>query len=320
MRGGIATAGQTLTAGHTTNNGNLTVSGNITGGGALVKNGSGTFTFASTTTAITGALGAVSLNTGTIAVGDGAHSATLNTGAIAANVSTTLTIATGGTVVANYASGSTTFSGALAGSGTFEKDGAGTLVFDHSFSASGLTLTLGGGTLELTGGAGFTFGTIHITGNTVLDFNNSAGTFLSSASLIIDPGVTITVNNWTSLSTAWYVRSGGGAGTVNGGALGGTSQFGGTPLDQIGFNNYNGMTTTWVAPGNGQGWLNYEIRPTPEPATYGALLLSAALSLLGFRSLRRKRQPPGRLRPGATSRGGAGRRARGRTPPALPAM
>jgi len=123
--------------------------------------------------------------------------------------------------------------------------GTGTPAFDQTFDASGLTLELAGGTLSLAGGIGVTLGTLHITGDTILDFNNSAGTFLSSAALAIEAGVTITVNNWITVSgdalssTVWYAT-----GTVNGGSLGGMDQVGGTPLNQILFTSYDGLTTT----------------------------------------------------------------------------
>jgi hypothetical protein len=38
------------------------------------------------------------------------------------------------------------------------------------------------------------------------------------------------------------------------------------------------------------GWFDREIRPTPEPSTYGALLLSGCLGLLGWRRLRARKK------------------------------
>ena len=58
--------------------------------------------------------------------------------------------------------------------------------------------------------------------------------------------------------------------------------MGGTPLNQIGFTGYSSLTPTWVA-GSHDGWFNREIRPAPEPATYGAILLAAASSLVFWR-------------------------------------
>ncbi|MEX2044431.1 MAG: autotransporter-associated beta strand repeat-containing protein, partial [Opitutus sp.] len=306
LSGGIATSGNTLTAGTVANNGNITISGSVSGGGNLIKNGANTLTLSGSTTT----LGTVTMNAGTLnfngttATTGAMHllggatsvggSTTLNTGAIDAVAGTTLTIASGGSVVADYASGTTTFSGALAGGGGFEKTGAGTLVFDNPFTASSLTLTLNGGTLSLLGGA-FSVGTIHITGDTILDFNNSAGTFFSSTSLVIEAGVTVTVNNWISvannsaLSTIWYATS-----TINGGSLGGSDIKGGTPLSQIEFSNFDGLTTTWVSSDH-DGWFDREIRPTPEPATYGAMFLGGCLGLLGWRRWRARHPACGRV-------------------------
>jgi fibronectin-binding autotransporter adhesin len=295
LSGGTSSANYGLTIAGA---GNTTISGAMSNGsGSLTKNDSGTFTFAGTSGSTTGTVGKTHLNAGNMVVGNGSATTRLNTAEFDSAAGTTLTIASGGMVVANYASGTTYFSGSIAGTGTygvdtaatFEKDGAGTLVFDHTFNAgANSTLVLNGGTLSLLG-AQVTFGTIHITGNTVLDFNNSAGTFLSSAQLVIDAGVTVTVNNWvsvannSSLSTVWYATN-----TVNAGTLAGTDINGGTPLAQVTFTNYGGMTTTWVS-GNHSGWFDHEIRPTPEPATYGAILVSGCLGLIGWRRYRRSR-------------------------------
>ena len=291
LSGGTSSANYGLTI---TGAGNTTISGNMTNGtGGLIKNGAGSLTIASGATQ-TAAVGKVDLNAGSITVGNGANTNTLTANEFDALGGTTLTIASAGLVnVTQAASVTSSFAGAMAGAGEFKFTGADStsiLALSNSFTASSLTLTLGGGTLSLLGGVHATFGTIHITGNTVLDFNNSAGTFLSSAALVIDGGVTVTVNNWISvandtlLSSVWYATS-----TVNAGSLGGTDQLGGTPLAQIGFTNYGGLTTTWVS-GLHDGWFDHEIRPTPEPATYGAIFLSGCLGLLGWRRWRSRRQ------------------------------
>jgi autotransporter-associated beta strand protein len=292
LSGGTSSANYALTV---TGAGNTTISGNMTNGtGSLIKNGTGSLTIAAAATQ-TATVGSVQLNAGSITVGNGTNSNTLNATEFDAVAGTTLTIASAGMVSVNQAAGVTSsFAGTMAGSGTFSFTGADStsiLALSSSFTASNLTLTLGGGTLSLLGGVGITVGTIHITGNTILDFNNSAGTFLSSAALVIDAGVTVTVNNWVSVanntaaSTVWYATN-----TINAGTLGGSDQVGGIPLSQIAFTNYGGLTTTWVS-GNHNGWFDHEIRPTPEPATYGALLLSGCLGLLGWRRSRAKKSP-----------------------------
>lgn len=300
MSGGILSSGKAVTFGTTANNGNLTVSGTLATGtawsnaGSLTKNGSGSLTISGSGTNI---VGATHLNAGTMTVASGK---TLQTGAFDSAASTTLIIGSGGTVVSNYASGTTVFSGTIdaATGGTFQKDGAGILVFDHSFDAgAGSTLVLNGGTLKLGDAAQITFGTIHITADTVLDFSGLAGTVLSSTNLIIDAGVSVRVDNWFSVaneaaqSTVWYATQ-----TVNlngsSSTLGGSDEVGTTPLNNVTFTNYDGLTTTWVS-GDHNGWFDHEIRPTPEPATYGALFIGAALAVVGvYRFRQRKAAPP----------------------------
>src|SRR5207249_3112842 len=114
--------------------------------------------------------------------------ATVNTGTLASASGTTLSIATGGTVNSVYGTGTTTtFSGSIAGdnlgsNGTFNVSGAGTLVFNHTFSAGNVILALGGTSvgsgdtstylhLNLSNSASITFDTIIITGDTILDFS-----------------------------------------------------------------------------------------------------------------------------------------------------
>lgn len=286
LSGGTSSANQDLIIAGA---GNVTITGDMANGtGALTKVDAGTLTFAGTVNGTTGTVGAASLQAGNMVVGNGTQTTTLNTGAFDSIAGTTLTIATNGMVVADYASGSTLFDGVLAGGGTFEKAGNGILEFGTSFAATNLTLVISGGTLLLSD-VQITVGTIHITGDTILDFNNFGGTVLSSASLLIDNGVTVTVNNWVSVandaasSTIWYATS-----TLNGSPLSGSEQFGGSPLSQIDFTGYTpGLTTTWTTSQN--GWFEHEIRPTPEPETYGALFLSGCLGLLGFRRWRSRR-------------------------------
>lgn len=281
--GGITGSGHALTI---TGAGDTTLTGDISNGtGMLNKMDAGTLTFAGTVNGTTATVGATSLDGGSMVIGNGTQTTTLNTGDFGSAAGTTLTIASGGTVIANYTAGTTLFSGALAGSGTFQKDGGGVLVFDQTFAATNLTLILNGGTLSIMD-AQITVGTLHITGDTILDFNNSAGTFLSSANLLIDAGVTVTIQNWiaaaneAAASTIWYAT-----GTINAGTLGGSDDVGGTPLSQINFTGVSGLTPTWVS-GAHDGWFDHEIRPTPEPSAYGALLVSSLLGLLGWRRWR----------------------------------
>lgn len=315
-------------------------SGNVTtttisstgSGGTLTKIDSGLLTFGG---GATSAIDTFTVSTGNVAINSGT---TVRTGVFTSAGNTTTTI--NGTLQSYYGAGNTTISGKLAGSGLFQKDGAGTLTFNgNSFNASSLDLTLTGGALQflssnitlddltLAGGAlsivnstinvdtltlaggtlnfatsgNLTANTIYITANTTIDFGGVGGTFLSSANLVIAGNVTVTVNNWVSVanqanqSTVWYLRNAGNTtgGVLNPGNITLTSAnlYGGTPLSQIVFTGYGGMTTTWVSTaGTGNGWHQNEIRPTPEPATYGAIFVSCCLGFVGWRRFRRRQQ------------------------------
>jgi fibronectin-binding autotransporter adhesin len=315
LSGTVATAGNALQIGNSANSGNITVNAQITGGGSLTKDGTGNLTFGGSN-ATTGTVGQVTLNGGagsTLTVGDGSHATTLNATGLTTTASTTLMIASGGKVDVN---GNATFASnsiSSSSSGILQIDGSGTatqntLTFNGTISASNLTLNLNGTTTGAAlyvnlAGANVTVGTINITGNTILDFGNSAGTILSSAILNIAGNATVTVKNWETIanqagnSTIWYLRTGGNATVGTGGeldpgnvALTGTN-YTGAPLNQITFSSPSGSigsTTTWVDD-TSQGWFDHEIRPTPEPATYGAIFVSGCLGLVGFLQFRRRK-------------------------------
>jgi autotransporter-associated beta strand protein len=165
-------------------------------------------------------------------------------------------------------SGSSTFGGSITGTGTFEKLGSGTLTFNSSINFSG-TLLLSGGTLALNG-YNLTVGTLHITGDSILDFGNSSASTLNATNFIIDAGVTLTINNWVSNVDFFYAQSWSGASH---------STSGSTPTNQIAFTGYSSNSTNW------QSYDNQitPISPVPEPATYGALLLAFATSITLWR-------------------------------------
>ncbi len=310
LGGGItSTAGstQTLTVGTTAQTGDIVVAGDMNLGGSyttavnLTKEGSGTMTFAKAGQTLTGTVGAVQLNNGNMTVGSAAQLDTLTTGAFTSKgivdglaSNTTLTIASGATVNANYTATTNLFNGVLAGAGTFNAIGAADnagITFGTTFAASNLTLKVGStsvGSSDLNdyfkvsfgSGVSITVDTLEITGDTILDFGNGVNTLTSTNLVISNPNAKIYVMNWTSLSDAWYVNS-----LING-STHTANVFGGIPLSQITFQNYNGLTTTWVS-GTVEGWLHNEIRPTPEPSTYGAILVSGCLGLLGWRRYRR---------------------------------
>ncbi len=290
--GNITETGKINIGNVTTASGNITSTGS---GGVLTKNGTGTL---SITGANTSALDGITMTLGNITVGDGTTTTLVQSGPLSSSTATnTLTINANSTVQAFYATGTTTtFTGMMAGAGTFQKDGAGTLVFNTSFNAqaAGLTLIISGGEVDLTNSAHIFVGTIHITGNTILDFDSSSSTWLQSSTLIIDPGVSVTVNNWASETDFWMVQS---SGTPSAPGTAGVFKTGVTnavqnatgvnPESTITFANWSNLNTTWIGASYG-GYTTNEIRPIPEPSTYGVLFLSSCLALLGWRRYSRR--------------------------------
>jgi fibronectin-binding autotransporter adhesin len=325
LTGGISTGGNAFVVGGA---GNTTETGTVGGSGALTKDGAGTATFSNLTglgnvtldagtltfsgASMTGSTvnlnaGTLNFNGATATVGQvhllGGASSTINVGSSTtlttyefdSNALSTLSIASGGMVVANYGTGTTTtFSGQLAGTGTFQALGAGTVIFDQtSVSASGLTVYLGGTsvgtnasplTFSITNNAHLTFNTLYITGDTILDFGNSSASFLTSANLYISANVLITVQNWISMVDAWFVT--GSSPGFSGSLL---DRTGSTPENQITFAGFSNNSTAWINQSTYGNFNQNEIRPVPEPATYGALFISGGFGLSAFRHYRRHR-------------------------------
>ncbi len=260
-------------------------------GGTLTKTDSGTLTLGGTNQ--TSSLDGITLTLGNLTVA-GTNTLVQAGPMSSSNASNVLTINSGNKVQSFFALGtSTTFTGQLAGSGTFQVDGVAIgvgsaanshLLFATSFSAPALTLLITGGEIDLGNNVNLTFGTIHITGNTILDFNSSTATSLTSSNLLIDAGVSVTISNWASETDFWYAT----------GSVGGTAGIaarntkGSGALGQITFNNsgFSAANTTWIAAPYAP-WTNNEIRPIPESATYGAILISGCLARLGWRRFRR---------------------------------
>ena len=165
-------------------------------------------------------------------------------------------------------SGSSTFGGTLTGTGVMEKLGSGTLTFNSSFNFGG-ELRITSGTVALAGITA-TLGTLHITGNTILDFGNSAASILNVTTLIIDAGVTLTVTNWINATDYFFAQN------FTGATLG-TS--GTAPINQITFTGFSNNATGWQS-------YDHQISPAPEPATYGALFVALCLGVVGLRRRR----------------------------------
>jgi autotransporter-associated beta strand protein len=162
-------------------------------------------------------------------------------------------------------SGSSTFGGSLTGTGVLEKLGSGTLTFNSSFNFGG-ELRITSGTVVLAGITA-TVGTLHITGNTILDFGNSSASTLNATTLIIDAGVTLTITNWVSATDYFYAQN------FNGATF---DTRGTTPENQITFTGYSNNATGWQS-------FDHQVTPAPEPATYGALFVALCLGAVALR-------------------------------------
>lgn len=148
----------TLTAatvsGIDTGAGTVTYSGTMTGSGALTKSGAGTLTLSSASNNYSGGttLSAGTLNYGsTAALGGGtvtfSAASVLQTGVTGA-LTNAVTINSGVTGTVDTQGNSATLSGKISGSGTLEKQGAGTLTLSNSTNDYSGGTTLSAGTLN----------------------------------------------------------------------------------------------------------------------------------------------------------------------------
>lgn len=165
-------------------------------------------------------------------------------------------------------SGSSVFGGSITGAGILEKSGSGTLTFDRSLTFSG-TLLLSGGTLALDGNT-LAVGTLHITGNTVIDFGGSSASILNVSSFIIDSGAILSVTGWANSVDYFYAQSW--AGAVH-------DTTGVAPVNQVAFSGYTTGNTQWQTYGNQVTPMS----PVPEPATYGALFTGLIAAFVVWR-------------------------------------
>jgi hypothetical protein len=95
------------------------------------------------------------------------------------------------------------------------------------------------------------------------------------SSIYLAPGATLTINNWvewTDLFTTLGWQNNVGT-DITPSVPHETPQA--PPINQIDFGGWNDQNTHWD--------VSNEITPTPEPSTYGAMLLSALGGLLYWR-------------------------------------
>ena len=204
----------------------------------------------------------------------------------------------------------TTFSGKLAGgaASSLTKTGSGTLTISSNVNAVAGdflgTLNLNAGTLAFLNATNTFNGTLNVaagttlkltdatvnvanlnltgTGTITLDFSGASSVLNVTTNLSIGAGVTLNIINWQNAADYFFATNW--DGTVLG--TQGTGQEA-----QVVFNapTWTGANTKWQSYDN-------QITPVPEPTTYGALLLGAMGTLLGYR---RYRQSKGATQPGA---------------------
>ena len=158
--------------------------------------------------------------------------------------------------------------------GGLNLSGGGTLSLGSTTSLSG-TLNLGvsgtaGTTLSLNG-ISLTLGTLNVTANSTIDFTGTSS--LNLTTLTIASGVTLTITNWQNAADTFVTANWAGVtqNTING-----------SITNQVSFTGFPATSTGWESGTN-------QVRPMPEPATYGALLLGLTGGLLGWRRWRKQR-------------------------------
>ncbi len=264
-----------------------TVAGNVT-----VNAGTINFTGAGNSTTV----GRVSLLGNAVSTINVGASTTLNTSEFSSSSNSTLNIAAGGVVNANYNVGNTTYSGDITGSGTFKALGTGQVTFNENITNTSLSVFIGGTsigtmasplTFTITGTTALSFGSLRITGDTILDFGDSSASSLTSLSLLIDAGVKVTVQNWISLTDFWKVTS---TFSQTSGPASVPDALGTNPQNQITFTGFSNQSTSWITIGTYPSYFDKEIRPVPEPSTYGAMFISGCLAFLGYRRYRSRQE------------------------------
>ena len=276
-------------------NRNLTVSGAgdtvinraiATGTGTLTKSGSGTLTLGATN-AYTGAttISAGKIVAASTGIFSNTAALTINTAAVYDMAGYSETIGTlqggsagqGGSInfggaTLTLASGTSSFGGDFGfTNGTITINAGATLTLTDSFNAANINIVLNGGTLNLGSGMVQSFGSLTVTGSadSIIDFGTTGSTYAEFTSVDVTGSGKLKVSNWSNGSDAFVAD-------VSPGPKGSS------PTNKVVFDGYVGNDTRWV-PYYGSGVLT----PVPEPSTYGAIFLGAAVGLVAMRRRRR---------------------------------
>lgn len=257
----LEVSGDGLTTGQTSDQiaDTATLVMNTDGRFALTRS-SGTAGFTETVGAIAGA---GNIDLGSFSLIAGGNNASTSFSGTLAGTSAALLTKTG--------TGTLTIGSNLGYGGNIELAG-GTLAFDASNTFSGNLDMLAGTTLRLTD-ADLVFDTLHIKGNTTIDFAGSVSS-LNVFNLIIDGGAVVTIANWQYGYDYFYAQNWFGASFDTRGAA---------PMNQVVFSpGWSNNATQWQS-------YDKQINPVPEPSTYGAILIGLSGALLGYRRHRRSK-------------------------------
>ncbi|MBI2512381.1 MAG: autotransporter-associated beta strand repeat-containing protein [Opitutae bacterium] len=295
LGGGVATGGNALTIGGAAN---TEISGALTGtsAGSITKVDASTLTISSTNNS--SYQGNVNINSGTLLM---AANNALNNAAVDVAVSggtfslqtyaQTIGSLTGtGTVDFGAGDGVTTFStltlladstfsGTFTGTGQLIVGAGVTLTLGNDFNATGVTIVLAGGTLNVNG-SDSTFAGLTLTGNSTIDFASGLDSTIHFGNLSLS-SYTLAVAGWTDVNDVFHVTNDPG-------------NYGAAPLNQVTFapsGSWVGNDTIWTGDYTGYTYGD-EVRPwkpVPEPSTYGAMFLGATIALLGYRRWRHQR-------------------------------
>ncbi|MBL9183705.1 MAG: autotransporter-associated beta strand repeat-containing protein [Verrucomicrobiaceae bacterium] len=219
VSGGTGAMSVTLGSGTiTTAAGGIVIGANLSGT-AFTKTGTGTLTLTGTNTYT----GTLTMNAGTIQVGDGGSTGTPGNANIAINSGTSLVFNRNGTLATGVS---------LSGSGTLVQNGSGTVDLTSASTFSG-PVNVNGGTLKLSGNGAIGNGAIAIASSGTLEVARDSSTYtmnnvLSGAGSLVKSGTgSLLLANPSSLTGTTTVKGG----TLIVGATGGShSLIGGGPI------------------------------------------------------------------------------------------